>query len=233
MAFLYTVNNYPAQLEPRVPRLSHTMSVMEKLAEHTPRGGIRWRYDTVVFTGSQDRKWHIQNFKSLCRLMAPFSSDCIFSFCDYYKKTQKNMARFVPDYRIPRLEECVAVAEEMAAIAADSHIRFLSCSHDFLLSSGVVKARCIDPEALALVVDSDERKRALACARKAPSRPGCGCRASKDIGAYDTCGHGCVYCYANANPDRSLENLGRIDPRSPSLAPSTKADDGGKTHVKL
>ncbi len=32
-----------------------------------------------------------------------------------------------------------------------------------------------------------------------PTREGCGCFASVDIGAYDTCPHGCIYCYANAN----------------------------------
>jgi hypothetical protein len=33
-------------------------------------------------------------------------------------------------------------------------------------------------------------------AAKKGNRPECGCHTSRDIGDYDTCPHGCVYCYA-------------------------------------
>jgi len=39
-----------------------------------------------------------------------------------------------------------------------------------------------------------------------PSRDGCGCVASVDIGAYDSCSHGCLYCYANRSPEGARAN---------------------------
>ncbi|MCA1960605.1 MAG: DUF1848 domain-containing protein, partial [Desulfomonile sp.] len=143
-----------------------------------------------------------------------------FSFCDYYRKTIRNMERLVPDYARPTEAECRELAEELAEIAARSGIKLLSCSHEFLVSSRIDSARCIDPEFLFRVVDSVERKHALSTLKTAPTRKECRCVASRDIGAYETCGHGCVYCYANAEPERAANNLMLIRPDSPTLDPS-------------
>ena len=45
----------------------------------------------------------------------------------------------------------------------------------------------------------------------------CACLLGVDIGAYDTCGHLCRYCYANADTALVKENMMRHDPMSPFL----------------
>ena len=50
-----------------------------------------------------------------------------------------------------------------------------------------------------------------------PARQGCSCLLGADIGEYNTCGHGCLYCYANYDQSAVLHNMSQHDPSSPLL----------------
>ena len=55
------------------------------------------------------------------------------------------------------------------------------------------------------------------------NRPGCYCARAKDIGAYDTCPHGCCYCYAVQRPELAKRRYQVHDPEAEFLiAPGTK-----------
>lgn len=219
--FLYTINNYPSFLEPHVPDLGHTLRMVKTISKRFSTPAFRWRYDTVVLTSSLDAEWHFRNFEGLCRTLASDTQECIFSFCDYYKKTVRNMDRYAPDYKRPEEGQCKEIAGQMAEIASRYGISLASCAHDFLVFGSIRKAKCIDRVFLDQVVDSPERKRALGALKTSPTRRECGCTASKDIGAYDTCAHGCVYCYANADPILARSNIARLRPDSLCLDPAS------------
>jgi hypothetical protein len=53
----------------------------------------------------------------------------------------------------------------------------------------------------------------------------CACLLGTDIGAYDTCGHLCKYCYANTNVALVKENMDRHNPNSPFLIGEGTTDD--------
>jgi hypothetical protein len=234
--FLYTINNYPVSLEPNVPELCHTLEVVETMTRRYSSSIFRWRYDTIVLTDALNRRWHMRNFDCLCAKLSSYVKECIFSFCDYYKKTIRNMERMAPEHYRPDDAECAAIAEELAGIAQSRGISLASCAHDFLVSDAVSKAKCIDPIFLAQVVDSDERRRHLARLKTTPTRKDCGCAASRDIGAYDTCLHGCVYCYANTNPEIAERNVARMNSDSRCLDSKSRtrargAMQAAKSHV--
>ena len=54
-------------------------------------------------------------------------------------------------------------------------------------------------------------------ARTKGNRPGCECAESRDIGAYETCPHGCVYCYAVHTHARARRNFLGHDPAAALL----------------
>ena len=56
-------------------------------------------------------------------------------------------------------------------------------------------------------------------------RQGCHCIESRDIGAYDSCPNGCLYCYANRTPQKARANFRLHDPASPLLIGNLQPGD--------
>src|SRR5262249_42468946 len=102
------------------------------------------------------------------------------------------------------------------ALAAQRGMTLLLCTQpDLSIASQVPGARCIDAVRLG-----DVAGRAIAAPVKG-NRPGCLCAESRDIGAYDSCVHGCRYCYAvsdHAAVQRRMRGSRRRAPASNGTA---------------
>lgn len=58
----------------------------------------------------------------------------------------------------------------------------------------------------AIILDATHYAIRTRSNRATGQRKFCGCIESKDIGQYNTCAHGCLYCYANSSPAHALVN---------------------------
>jgi hypothetical protein len=192
---------------------------------------ILWRYDPIVLDGELTAAAHEARFAALAERLHGMTRRCTVSFVDFYGKTERNLARIATvtgrSFRRPDLPEKRALLARLVPHAAARGIDLVSCCDDDLVGEGVGKARCVDPELIAALRAEVARRPALPPPPLRPTRPGCGCAASVDIGAYDTCVFGCAYCYAVSGRGAARRRLRRIDPADTLLArpPSLEGAD--------
>lgn len=213
----YSINDYPRALELSVSDKERSVAHMHALAACAgPRAAV-WRYDPVVATSLTPLAWHLENFSKLAAALRGATDEVVISFAHIYRKTKRNMdaaaRRHGFSWHDPGRDEKRALACRLAGIAGDCGMCLTVCSQPEILSDGIAGAACVDAERLG-----DVAQRPVIAKIKG-NRPGCYCAESRDIGAYDTCPHGCVYCYAVENRTRAQQRFRAHDPDGEFLHP--------------
>lgn len=215
----YTVTGYPRALESGVMPAERSVALIHQLAREFGPRSVVWRYDPVVVSELTPSEWHLGNFGTLARHLEGAVDEVVVSFAQIYRKTLRNLATAARLYRFtwsdPALDERRRAIARLAAIARRHGISLRLCTQAELESDGAPAARCID--ALRL---SDVAGRRLT-ARTKGNRPGCLCAESRDIGDYDSCPQGCVYCYAVASRTTAKKRLLEHDPLGEFLIPKS------------
>lgn len=198
--FHFTVNNYEAEkLEPSVPPLDARIATFQKLSERYGRERVVWRFDPLLISRTTPVEELLRRVTAMGDRLNPHTSRLVFSFADIraYARVARRCAAAAADIREFTIDEMLLFAQRLAPLLARWRMAASACAEAIDLSSyGIGNDACIDAQTffkLGLLT----REEAHSVSRKDPGqRRACRCTLSKDIGAYGTCTHSCIYCYA-------------------------------------
>lgn len=217
--FQYTLNAYDHDIEAAVVSLQQKLNTFTALSDKIGAGKVIWRYDPVLITDRYSVDWHIAQFETISNALLGKTTTCVFSFIDIYDKIKKNTKAC--GIRTCTEEEMKRIAAVFSAISKAHGIRLRTCAETIDLKKySIEHGCCIDGELISEITGWNIK------AKKDPNqRSECGCLESIDIGQYNTCRHGCRYCYANFNPQSVVTFSKQYDPASPLLIGRLEAGD--------
>lgn len=214
--FLYTLMNNPRDLDPKSPSHKRSLNTFRELSHRIGRKKVVWRYDPIVFSTITNKNFHKKTYHSIAEELKGHTNRSIISIVDIYRKAAKRL-RLLETRGIqiaePTRKELNNLMKSLFVSARANGMEIQTCAEKpDIPVHGISSGKCIDDDLIQKVFNLHVTR------RKDPSqRSACGCVASRDIGMYDTCRFGCVYCYATTSIDRARERHRNCDLRSPSL----------------
>lgn len=218
--FQFTLNSYGKDVERNIPSKNDVIiPTFQKLSSLIGRERVVWRYDPILINEHYTIEYHKKYFQILCSKLSKYTEKCTVSFVDLYKTTMRNTKPL--NIRILSDEEILELMSYFYSVAKDEGIYIDTCAEEYDLSSlGIQHAHCIDKQRLerlgnyTLKIGKDKNQRTV-----------CGCIESIDIGMYNTCENGCMYCYANYNPSIAAKNHSAHNHQSPLISGTIDKDD--------
>ena len=149
--------------------------------------------------------------------LAGHTHTAIISFIDLYEKVKRNF----PEVSTVPLSVQLELTEAFVRIGKKYDMVIKPCAEDKILESvGADCSGCSTFKTFEKAIGQN-----LLVPSFTPGRKECACYISADIGAYNTCGHLCRYCYANVDADTVRVNMKKHDPASPILTGQLQPDD--------
>jgi hypothetical protein len=213
-----TITPYGKEIEPNVPDKTKVMDSFKKLSQIVGINAIAWRYDPIFITDKYNIDFHIESFQKMVEYMSGYVDSCTISFIDLYAKTKRNF----PQAKEVTREERMIIGSEFVRIGKKYGISIRTCCEGTELTKvGVNTEGCMTKGVIERAVGTTLN---VPKSKKSP-RDGCNCLLGNDIGSYNTCSHGCVYCYANYDRETVKKNVRLHDPKSPLLIGKLNGSD--------
>lgn len=214
--FLYTLMANPRQIDPGSPPVEASAETFRKLSDRVGPERVIWRYDPIFFSSITDPAFHVRAFRNIAGELRGYTARSVVSIAHIYRKIQKRMEELGKQgiQLLPCDEDMLSfLMSSLAKISSENEMKIQSCADELDLQRfGILPGKCVDEVLISGVFGLDLEAKKDSCQRK-----NCGCVPSKDIGMYDSCLFGCIYCYATSSFERAKANHRMHDPGSPSL----------------
>lgn len=203
-----TITPYLKDIEPYVPHFNEVIESFKRLSNKVGKTCIGWRYDPIFINDRYTVDYHFKVFECMAKELSGYTERCVISFIDLYEKTKNNF----PDVKEVSRDVQTAIVKEFVRIARKYNVKIYTCleNKEFEIY-GVNCKGCMSKEVIeeAVGIQLDIKTSKV--------RKGCDCLLGNDIGAYNTCLHGCLYCYANTDKKTVHNIFKKHDPTSPML----------------
>jgi len=217
--FSITITAYGRDMEKGMRRKKDIVDSVKELSSRIGVERVIWRYDPILFTEKLDTSFHLGAYESLAGALEGSTEKCIFSFLSEYGK----IGGFIRDRGVvkPDREQVRILVKRMSEIAMKRGMTLASCALTEDFSEYAVEHNsCVDPLLIEKLCGY-----AIQSRKDKSQRGACGCAESRDLGTYNTCLHGCLYCYANRNPASIRAKAALYNPDSPMLCDSLEGDE--------
>lgn len=216
--FQYTLTGYGTSIEPNIPHKSKVMiDEVKRLSSYIGSNKVIWRYDPIFFTHLFTPDYHLRAFATIAKELKGFTNKCVISLVDVYPKIKSTLQSL--GTMVLSENDLNIFLNELVSIANKNNIELCSCATN-LNHEGIKANSCIDKELIESIIGYK-----IGVTKDKSQRKECGCISSIDIGTYNTCTNGCLYCYANKNKELTLSNNKKYDPNSTILCDYIKSTD--------
>jgi hypothetical protein len=217
--FQFTVTSYDQSIEKYLPKKKTIIKTFRDLSDEIGHDKVIWRYDPILLTSNCNVAYHKKWFRYLAEKLSGYTKKCVISFIDMYKKCERNLKNIVLETISDEIKK--QIAKSFSKTAGGFGISVESCAEILLLSNfGVNPGKCIDDQLISEIIGDQ-----LVIEKDKAQRHECGCVASIDIGSYNTCKHGCRYCYANYSERTVINNCNNHKISSPLLVGNLSGDE--------
>ncbi len=204
-----TITPYEKEIEPNVPPMNDVLESFKYLSKKLGKENVTLRYDPIFINEKYTLEKHIESFEYIANSLSDYTTEAIISFIDLYEKTKRNF----PKAREVTKDERLKLGKEFAQIGKKNNITIKTCVEGTELDKfGIDSSGCMTKEVIERAINKN-----LNIPKQKARNGECYCLLNNDIGEYNTCAHGCLYCYANSNKKLVKRNLKLHDPKSPIL----------------
>lgn len=205
--FQFTLTPYDSSVERNLRDKNLVEDTFIKLSKLIGKKRVLWRYDPIILNSVFDAEYHKMNFKRLCEKLSPYTKSVTISFVDTYSKVKTCFIREISK------DEILSLSEYIGKTANNYGLTAKACCEEVDLSVyNIEKASCIDKNIIEKICGHN-----IIAEKDKNQRNNCGCVKSIDIGVYNTCINGCVYCYANHSPATALKHYNSHNPQNELL----------------